>query len=181
MNSSGSETYDRAMRALFGNSPPIRQTAQTRGSCYSIVARSMAFSSDMVQQRADLRAEQLKRIAAEGVPMLVVHPILESVLPYYEIDMAAANRVASFNTTTRSSNSPRRHAWPNGFATVTRPSARFISSPASDACRVATAAQCLPRWREMSNWWQLSPGASNASALSDRALLTRHSPRCRFK
>ncbi len=37
---------------------------------------------------ADLRAEQLKRIAAEGVPMLVVHPILESVLPYYEIDMA---------------------------------------------------------------------------------------------
>jgi predicted dehydrogenase len=36
----------------------------------------------------DLRAEQLKRLAAEGIPLLVVHPIFESVLPYYEIDMA---------------------------------------------------------------------------------------------
>lgn len=34
-----------------------------------------------------LRAEQLKRLAAEGMPLLVVHPIFESVLPYYEIDM----------------------------------------------------------------------------------------------
>jgi len=37
---------------------------------------------------AELRTEQLKRIAAEGVPVLVAHPIFESVLPYYEIDMA---------------------------------------------------------------------------------------------
>lgn len=36
----------------------------------------------------ELRAEQLKRLTAEAMPLLVVHPILESVLPYYEIDMA---------------------------------------------------------------------------------------------
>jgi hypothetical protein len=35
----------------------------------------------------DQRAEQLKRLAAEAVPILAVHPIFESVLPYYEIDM----------------------------------------------------------------------------------------------
>ncbi len=35
----------------------------------------------------DLRAEQLKRLVVEAVPVLVVHPIFESVLPYYEIDM----------------------------------------------------------------------------------------------
>ena len=36
---------------------------------------------------ADMRAEQLKRLVAEAIPLLVVHPIFESVLPYYEIDM----------------------------------------------------------------------------------------------
>ncbi len=36
---------------------------------------------------SELRAEQLKRLAAEGAPLLVVHPILDSVLPYYEVDM----------------------------------------------------------------------------------------------
>jgi hypothetical protein len=36
---------------------------------------------------SDLRAEQLKRLAAEAMPLLVVHPVFESVLPYYEIDM----------------------------------------------------------------------------------------------
>jgi hypothetical protein len=36
---------------------------------------------------AELRAEQLKRIAAEAMPMLVVHPACDSVLPYYEVDM----------------------------------------------------------------------------------------------
>lgn len=35
----------------------------------------------------DLRAEQLKRIVAEAMPLLVVHPACESVLPYYEVDM----------------------------------------------------------------------------------------------
>ncbi len=37
---------------------------------------------------ADVRAEQLKRLAAESVPILVVHPAVDSVLPYYEVDMA---------------------------------------------------------------------------------------------
>jgi predicted dehydrogenase len=37
---------------------------------------------------SELRAEQLKRLVTEAIPLLVVHPILESVLPYYEIDMA---------------------------------------------------------------------------------------------
>jgi predicted dehydrogenase len=36
---------------------------------------------------SDLRAEQLKRLAAEAVPLLVVHPACESVLTYYEVDM----------------------------------------------------------------------------------------------
>ena len=35
----------------------------------------------------DVRAEQLKRLAAEGVPLLVVHPVTPSVLTYYEVDM----------------------------------------------------------------------------------------------
>jgi hypothetical protein len=37
---------------------------------------------------SELRAERIKRLAVEGVPMLVVHPVFESVLPCYEIDMA---------------------------------------------------------------------------------------------
>jgi hypothetical protein len=36
---------------------------------------------------SDLRAEQLKRLVVEAVPVLVAHPLFESVLPYYEIDM----------------------------------------------------------------------------------------------
>lgn len=36
---------------------------------------------------SELRAEQLKRIAAEATPLLVVQPACNSVLPYYEIDM----------------------------------------------------------------------------------------------
>jgi predicted dehydrogenase len=35
----------------------------------------------------DLRAEQLKRLATEAVPMLAVHPATSSVLTYYELDM----------------------------------------------------------------------------------------------
>jgi hypothetical protein len=35
----------------------------------------------------ELRAEQLKRLVTEAIPLLVVHPVLESVLPFYEIDM----------------------------------------------------------------------------------------------
>jgi hypothetical protein len=36
---------------------------------------------------SEARAEQLKRLATEAVPLLVVHPIAESVLTYYELDM----------------------------------------------------------------------------------------------
>lgn len=36
----------------------------------------------------ELRVEQLKRLVAEAMPLLVVHPVFASVLPYYEIDMA---------------------------------------------------------------------------------------------
>jgi hypothetical protein len=35
----------------------------------------------------ELRAEQLKRIAAEAMPLLAVHPACPSVLRYYEVDM----------------------------------------------------------------------------------------------
>ncbi|HEX5470653.1 MAG TPA: hypothetical protein VFW73_02145, partial [Lacipirellulaceae bacterium] len=35
----------------------------------------------------DLRVEQIKRLVAEGIPLVVVHPAFDSVLPYYEIDM----------------------------------------------------------------------------------------------
>jgi hypothetical protein len=36
---------------------------------------------------SELRAERIKRLAAEGVPLLVVQPAFDSVLPYYEVDM----------------------------------------------------------------------------------------------
>lgn len=36
---------------------------------------------------SDQRAEQLKRLTAATVPLLTVQPVLDSVLPYYEIDM----------------------------------------------------------------------------------------------
>jgi predicted dehydrogenase len=36
----------------------------------------------------DLRAEQLKRLATDAVPLLAVHPASGSVLTYYEVDMA---------------------------------------------------------------------------------------------
>jgi hypothetical protein len=52
------------------------------------------------QAPSELRAEQLKRLAAEAVPMLVVHPVFESVLPYYEIDMVrreAGGLIQHFN------------------------------------------------------------------------------------
>jgi predicted dehydrogenase len=35
----------------------------------------------------ELRSEQLKRLAAEKVPLLLTHPATESVLTYYELDM----------------------------------------------------------------------------------------------
>jgi hypothetical protein len=35
----------------------------------------------------ELRAEQLKRLATESVPLLVMHPATDSVLTYYELDM----------------------------------------------------------------------------------------------
>jgi hypothetical protein len=50
----------------------------------------------------ELRAEQLKRLAAEAIPLLVVHPVFDSVLPYYEIDMArreARGLIQHFNPT----------------------------------------------------------------------------------
>lgn len=36
---------------------------------------------------SELRAERLKRLAAEAIPVLASHPVFESVLPYYEVDM----------------------------------------------------------------------------------------------
>lgn len=36
----------------------------------------------------ELRAEQLKRLVTDAVPLLVVHPASSSVLTYYEMDMA---------------------------------------------------------------------------------------------
>jgi predicted dehydrogenase len=35
----------------------------------------------------EMRAEQLKRMATDSVPLLVIHPICGSVLTYYELDM----------------------------------------------------------------------------------------------
>lgn len=53
-----------------------------------------------------LRAEQLKRLAVEGVPLLVVHPVLDSVLPYYEIDMARRETGAVVQHFNRVANHP---------------------------------------------------------------------------
>jgi hypothetical protein len=38
-------------------------------------------------ENGDVRAEKFKRLVTEAVPVIAVHPIFESVLPYYEIDM----------------------------------------------------------------------------------------------
>jgi hypothetical protein len=35
----------------------------------------------------ELRAERVKRLATEAMPLLIVHPAFESVLTYYEVDM----------------------------------------------------------------------------------------------
>jgi hypothetical protein len=35
----------------------------------------------------ELRAERVKRLATEGMPLVIVHPAFESVLTYYEVDM----------------------------------------------------------------------------------------------
>src|SRR4051812_3755201 len=35
----------------------------------------------------ELRAERVKRLATEAMPLLIVHPAFESVLTYYKIDM----------------------------------------------------------------------------------------------
>jgi predicted dehydrogenase len=35
----------------------------------------------------DLRADQLRKLLQEGVPLLVAHPVLDSMLVYYELDM----------------------------------------------------------------------------------------------
>ncbi len=35
----------------------------------------------------DLRAEQLRKLVQAGVPMLIAHPVVDSMLVYYELDM----------------------------------------------------------------------------------------------
>jgi hypothetical protein len=35
----------------------------------------------------EVRIDRVKRLVAEGVPVLIVHPAFESVLPFYEVDM----------------------------------------------------------------------------------------------
>ena len=75
---------------------------------------------------AELRAEQLKRLATEAVPVLVVHPIFESVLPYYEIDMAHRETAQSCNISIRSSDTPYLPRWRAGFATAIPSSDRSI-------------------------------------------------------
>jgi predicted dehydrogenase len=63
---------------------------------------------------ADLRGEQLKRLAVEGVPLLVMHPIFDSVLLYYEIDMTRreANAVIQhFNPLANHPAAPRLAEW----------------------------------------------------------------------
>lgn len=60
------------------------------GSNWEVVVDRGAFDGVIVGRDAgstELRAEQLKRIAAEAMPMLAVHPARSSVLPYYEVDM----------------------------------------------------------------------------------------------
>src|SRR5262245_10730858 len=35
---------------------------------------------------SDMRAERIKRLTVEAVPLLIVYPAFDSVLPYYEVD-----------------------------------------------------------------------------------------------
>src|SRR5438270_591202 len=38
-------------------------------------------------QDQEFRAEQLRKLAQAGVPMLIAHPVVDSMLVYYELDM----------------------------------------------------------------------------------------------
>jgi predicted dehydrogenase len=52
------------------------------GACDAVVVASAPDES-----AEDLRTEQLRKLVQEGVPLLVAHPVLSSVLDCYEIDM----------------------------------------------------------------------------------------------
>ena len=75
---------------------------------------------------AELRAEQLKRLVTDAIPILVVHPICDSVLTYYEIDMI------------------RRETRWNSPSTVNRPSpSNAVRSPMCP-CRQLKLLACEP-------------------------------------
>jgi hypothetical protein len=42
----------------------------------------------------EVRAERVKRLATEGMPLVIVHPAFDSVLTYYEVDMTRRETVA---------------------------------------------------------------------------------------
>ncbi len=41
----------------------------------------------MARGEEELRGEQLRKLVQDGVPLLVAHPVLDSMLVYYEVDM----------------------------------------------------------------------------------------------
>jgi hypothetical protein len=72
---------------------PIRTLAphlEDRAARWELLLDQAIADAVIVGQGAansELRAEQLKRLATEAVPVLVVHPLNDLVLTYYELDM----------------------------------------------------------------------------------------------
>ena len=67
---------------IRGIKPAPWESLMIAGSCDAVVVAS---AGDVVQE--EMRTEQLRKLVQEGVPLLVAHPVLASVLACYEIDM----------------------------------------------------------------------------------------------
>jgi len=69
---------------------PLRQVApqaKVTGPWEFLLGSDSVDAVLVARGEEELRAEQLRKLVQERVPLLVVHPVLESMLVYYELDM----------------------------------------------------------------------------------------------
>lgn len=69
---------------------PLRQAApqaKVTGPWEFLLGTDSVDAVLVARGEEELRAEQLRKLVQEHVPLLVVHPVLESMLVYYELDM----------------------------------------------------------------------------------------------
>jgi hypothetical protein len=68
----------------------IASTVHDRGSEWELLLDRTIADAVLIGRGTasnELQAERVKRLATEGMPLLIVHPAFESVLTYYEVDM----------------------------------------------------------------------------------------------